>query len=147
MRLVYLTVRFPDDYYPVRLSEYRRAHDHPGRPRRCVRLVPLQIPAHDPSTPSDTLANDARPQSDATLTIRVIKSFTFRTEKSLVLQHLDLTKLTVGELKALVSKGSSLNPPFAWILIFRIIAIATQPGWKPYRLTTYGESIAFIGSS
>jgi len=68
----------------------------------------------------DTLANEARPLTDATLTVRIIKSFTFRTEKSLVLQHLDLTQTTVGQLKELARK-----------------AVATQAGWKPYRSVTY----------
>lgn len=53
----------------------------------------------------DTLRNEALPRTDATLTIRIIKSFTFRTEKSLVLQHLNLEELTVGELKDIARKG------------------------------------------
>jgi len=66
------------------------------------------------------LATEARPKTDATLTIRIIKSFTFRTEKSLVLQHINLEKITVGQLKELVKQ-----------------AVASQPGWKAYRSATY----------
>ncbi|KAI0050039.1 hypothetical protein FA95DRAFT_1537109 [Auriscalpium vulgare] len=68
----------------------------------------------------DTLTNLAQPKSAATLTIRVIKSFEFRTERSLVLRPVNLEKTTVGELKDIVRE-----------------AIRTQPGWKPYRTTTF----------
>jgi len=62
------------------------------------------------------LANEAKPQNDATLTVRIIKSFKYRTERSLVLHHVDLTSTTVAQLKQAA-----------------IQAIASQPGWKPYR--------------
>jgi len=64
----------------------------------------------------DDLTNLTRPLSSSTITIRVIKSFTYRTEKSLVLHELDLEHTTVRQLKDKV-----LN------------AVATQSGWKPYR--------------
>lgn len=54
---------------------------------------------------SDQLTNLAVPLSAATITVRVIKSFEYRTEKSLVLRALDLEKMTVGELKARVQHG------------------------------------------
>ncbi|KAH9483794.1 UPF0538 protein C2C4.04c [Psilocybe cubensis] len=62
------------------------------------------------------LTNHLRPNDDATLTVRVIKSFKFRTERSLVLHHIDLNTTTVAQLKELAKQ-----------------AVATQPGWKPYR--------------
>ncbi|KAG8925991.1 hypothetical protein FRC03_005918 [Tulasnella sp. 419] len=65
---------------------------------------------------SDVLTNLAKPVTSATLTIRVIKSFTFRTEKSLVLHDVNLETLTVGQLKEQVRQ-----------------AVKTLPGWKPYR--------------
>ncbi|CAZ83481.1 unnamed protein product [Tuber melanosporum] len=40
-----------------------------------------------------------RPLTSATLTIRVIKNFPYRTAKNLVLHNLDLTTLTSGDLK------------------------------------------------
>ncbi|CUS07163.1 unnamed protein product [Tuber aestivum] len=40
-----------------------------------------------------------RPLTSATLTIRVIKNFPYRTAKNLVLHNLDLTTLTSGALK------------------------------------------------
>ncbi|KAJ6547286.1 hypothetical protein B0H19DRAFT_1266227 [Mycena capillaripes] len=64
----------------------------------------------------DQLSNTALPKSSATLTVRVIKSFEYRTEKSLVLHHVNLETTTVGELKDLARA-----------------AVTTQPGWKPYR--------------
>ncbi|KAI0637341.1 hypothetical protein C8Q77DRAFT_1097119 [Trametes polyzona] len=68
---------------------------------------------------SDIPVNLAVPKTDATLTVRVIKSFEYRTEKSLVLHHLNLETTTVGQLKETVRQ-----------------AIQTQPAWKPYRNTT-----------
>ncbi|CAL1703820.1 unnamed protein product [Somion occarium] len=65
---------------------------------------------------SDVTLNLALPKTDATLTVRIIKSFEFRTEKSLVLHHVNLESTTVGQLKDLVRQ-----------------AIHTQTGWKPYR--------------
>ncbi|KAM5535555.1 hypothetical protein V8D89_010722 [Ganoderma adspersum] len=64
----------------------------------------------------DTPTNLTLPRTDATLTIRVIKSFEYRTERSLVLHHINLEENTVAQLKEKVRQ-----------------AIQTQPGWKPYR--------------
>ncbi|KAJ4480465.1 hypothetical protein C8J55DRAFT_605865 [Lentinula edodes] len=65
---------------------------------------------------SDIPTNLARPKTSATLTVRVIKSFRYRTERSLVLQDINLETTTVGQLKDISRQ-----------------AIQTQPGWKPYR--------------
>ncbi|KAN0115958.1 Uncharacterized protein family UPF0538 [Russula decolorans] len=64
----------------------------------------------------DTLTNLARPRTSSIVTVRVIKSFEFRTERSLVLRDIDLDTTTVGDLKEIARN-----------------AIQTQPGWKPYR--------------
>lgn len=61
--------------------------------------------SHD--SPVDPLTNTLRPLTDAVLTIRVIKSFEYRTTKNVILHHVDLTSLTVGALKELVQKGPS----------------------------------------
>jgi hypothetical protein len=50
------------------------------------------------SSPHDPLSSELQPVTNATLTIRCIKSFEYRTEKNLVLKGLDLTTLTAGEL-------------------------------------------------
>lgn len=57
---------------------------------------------------SDQLTNLAAPLSAATITVRVIKSFEYRTEKSLVLHGLDLEHTTVGELEERVRNGGCL---------------------------------------
>ncbi|KAF8892690.1 hypothetical protein BD779DRAFT_1798686 [Infundibulicybe gibba] len=62
------------------------------------------------------LSNTALPKTSATLTVRIIKSFEFRTERSLVLHKIDLENTTVGQLKDIARQ-----------------AVLTQPGWKPYR--------------
>ena len=43
--------------------------------------------------------------SSATLTLRVIKSFPYRTSKNLVLRDVDLDKVSVAELKTLAQHG------------------------------------------
>jgi len=65
---------------------------------------------------SDVLTNLAQPKTAATLTLRIIKSFEYRTEKSLVLHNINLETTTVGQLKDIARQ-----------------AVQTQPGWKPYR--------------
>jgi hypothetical protein len=54
---------------------------------------------------SDILTNLNKPKTDATLTLRIIKSFEFRTERSLVLHSVDLETTTVGTLKAMAQQG------------------------------------------
>ncbi|ADV24655.1 cytoplasmic protein [Cryptococcus gattii E566] len=62
----------------------------------------------------EPLATELHPISDATLTVRVIKSFEFRTQKSVILKNLDLRTLTVGALMDLVreevKKGAGFKP-------------------------------------
>ncbi|KAF5357834.1 hypothetical protein D9756_001806 [Leucocoprinus leucothites] len=70
----------------------------------------------EPSEISSTTTNLTRAKTSATLTVRIIKSFEFRTEKSLVLHNINLETTTVGQLKDIARQ-----------------AVQTQPGWKPYR--------------
>ncbi|KIK63845.1 hypothetical protein GYMLUDRAFT_40928 [Collybiopsis luxurians FD-317 M1] len=65
---------------------------------------------------SDVHTNLARPKTSAIITVRIIKSFQYRTERSLVLHDIDLETTTVGQLKEISRQ-----------------AIQTQSGWKPYR--------------
>lgn len=65
---------------------------------------------------SDVLTNVALPKTQATITLRVIKSFAYRTERSLILHMLNLEITTVGELQDMARR-----------------AIQTSSGWKPYR--------------
>jgi hypothetical protein len=58
-------------------------------------------------SPHELLASERKPVTDATLTIRIIKSFEYRTMKPLVLKDLDLTTLTVGELLEKCKAGKS----------------------------------------
>ncbi|KAI3610481.1 cytoplasmic protein [Moniliophthora roreri] len=70
----------------------------------------------------DEHTNVARPKTNAIITVRIIKSFTYRTEKSLVLHDLNLLTTTVGQLKDIARQ-----------------AIQTQSGWKPYRNVQLGQ--------
>lgn len=54
---------------------------------------------------SEVLASEVRPRTDATMTVRIIKSFEYRTERNLVLHHINLEKTTVRELKDIVNQG------------------------------------------
>jgi hypothetical protein len=93
---------------------------------------------------ADVLTNVALPTTSATLTLRIIKSFEYRTERSLVLHGVNLETTTAGELKNiarqgivfLLSVGPYIEPGF-------IIAVQIQPGWKPYRNVVLGMS--FVG--
>ena len=58
---------------------------------------------------SDIPTNEAVPRSHATLTIRIIKSFEFRTEKSLVLKDVNCEETTVGQLKEKAKNGASTS--------------------------------------
>ncbi|RPB03343.1 hypothetical protein L873DRAFT_1761191 [Choiromyces venosus 120613-1] len=59
-----------------------------------------------------------RPLTTATLTIRIIKNFPYRTAKNLVLHNLDLTTLTSGALKERVRSE---------------VPVAAGGGWKAYK--------------
>ncbi|KAG9069792.1 hypothetical protein KI688_009117 [Linnemannia hyalina] len=72
------------------------------------------------TTTNDPLSNTLAPSTAATLTIRVIKSFEYRTSKNLVLHNIDLTTTNVGQLRALI-----------------IEKIKTAPGWKPYQTVVF----------
>ncbi|KAF8212522.1 cytoplasmic protein [Mycena galopus ATCC 62051] len=79
------------------------------------------------------LSNTARPKTSATLTVRIIKSFEFRTEKSLVLHNINLETTTAGELKNLARAGTKSARPSPFSPVLLILAISNQSGWKPYR--------------
>ncbi len=55
---------------------------------------------------SDVLTNVARPKTAATITLRIIKSFEYRTEKSLVLHNVNLETTTIGQLKDSAREGT-----------------------------------------
>src|SRR5260221_8721418 len=59
----------------------------------------------------DTLTNLARPKTSAIITVRVIKSFEFRTERRLVLRDINLETTTVGGLKEIVRNGRLVYAP------------------------------------
>lgn len=91
--------------------------------------------------PSDILANVALPNTEATITVRVIKSFEYRTERNLVLHKLNLPVTTVGDLKNIAKEGvfnpamtMYRRPSNAWP------AIQSGPPWKPYRNAALGYS-------
>jgi hypothetical protein len=58
------------------------------------------------SSDEDVLVNLAKPVTSATITVRVIKSFEYRTEKSVVLHDINLEDVTVAQLKDIVKKGT-----------------------------------------
>lgn len=68
---------------------------------------------------SHILTNKAVPGTEATITVRVIKSFEYRTERSLVLHKLNLETTTVGGLKEIVRQCTLdycwIQPPISLI--------------------------------
>ena len=97
---------------------------------------------------NDTLTNLARPKTSATITVRVVKSFEFRTERSLVLRDINLETTTVGGLKEIVRTGGFVYAPPSRFLNRPPVSIAiqTQPGWKPYRSAHFGLPIPLCHS-
>ncbi|KLO11999.1 hypothetical protein SCHPADRAFT_915788 [Schizopora paradoxa] len=70
----------------------------------------------EPGTISDVLTNEAVPKTSATITVRIIKSFEYRTEKNLVLHSLNLETTTVAALKDIARQ-----------------IILADAKWKPFR--------------
>ncbi|KAJ7063048.1 hypothetical protein C8F01DRAFT_1131298 [Mycena amicta] len=58
------------------------------------------------------MLNEALPKTSATLTLRVIKSFVYRTERSLVLHNVDLETTTVAQLKDMARRAIATWKPF-----------------------------------
>lgn len=58
---------------------------------------------------AESLTNQARPQTNATITVRIIKSFKFRTERSLVLHNVNLITTTVTLLKEMAKQGQYMS--------------------------------------
>ncbi|KAG8904326.1 hypothetical protein FRB99_001911 [Tulasnella sp. 403] len=92
----------------------------------------------------NTSTNLAKPPTAATLTIRVIKSFEFRTEKSLVLHDLNLETTACGELKDKVAQSpiesSALDA--ADVQIPEVQKESNSRGTIPRRQPTYPPSSA-----
>ncbi|WWC85680.1 uncharacterized protein L201_000546 [Kwoniella dendrophila CBS 6074] len=76
--------------------------------------VPEYNPQHEEN--HQILGSERNPITNATLTIRIIKSFEFRTQKSMVLKGINLELITVNELMNLVREE-----------------VKKQSGYKPYR--------------
>lgn len=53
-----------------------------------------------------TLTSAISPIASGTLTVRIIKSFEFRTERSLVLHNVNFETTTVGRLKEVAQQGT-----------------------------------------
>jgi len=64
------------------------------------------------SSMADPLTSTLRPVTDSLLVVRVIKSFSYRVVKNLVLPHIDLTATTIGDLKKRVNEEIQKHPGF-----------------------------------
>jgi len=90
--------------------------DAPPKPPRIDAPAPPPPDTAAASSHYDPLTSTTRPLESATITVRIIKSFEYRTQKALVLKELNLKETTVQD------------------LIDRCVqAIKTAPGFKPYR--------------
>jgi hypothetical protein len=74
------------------------------------------------------------------LTVRLIKSFEYRTFKNLLMRDVD-TSLTVAEFKERIKQGMSST--FSSIIqqLTRMLAMKTTSGMKPFLNVPYGKSI------
>jgi hypothetical protein len=71
----------------------------------------------------EPLSSELRPKTDATLTIRIIKSFEFRTQKSMVIKGVNLDEETVGGLMQRVRDCKCSQ-------IGRISSLLRGEGWE-----------------
>jgi hypothetical protein len=81
--------------------------------------------------------NLARPKTSAIITVRVIKSFDFRTERSLVLRDINLETTTIGYLKTIVRDGDNTTP----LTSFASTRLPLRPK-QPFRPSPGGSLIA-----
>jgi hypothetical protein len=58
---------------------------------------------------SQPLASARNPQTSATITVRIIKSFEYRTFKAMVLKEVNLEEMTVGQLMDKVREGECFS--------------------------------------
>ena len=102
---------------------------------------PLQLLRPTMATEQEVLTNEAIPRTTATLTIRIVKSFEFRTERHLILHSVNCEATTVGQLKELARQSEFLfSNKSTDCRLTPGQAIQTQSGWKPYRNVTLGMS-------
>lgn len=69
----------------------------------------------------DPLTSTTRPLESSTITVRIIKSFEYRTQKALVLKEINLKEMTV---QGLIDRCME--------------EIKTRPGFKPYKTLKLG---------
>lgn len=104
-------------------------------------------------TTHEALTNTLRPLTDCFLTLRIIKSFEFRTTKNLLLPHVDVTKVTVGELKdicrerAFLSRFSLFHDVNEMLTLPQPTEVKTAPGFKAYRTCQLGTFSFSLSSS
>lgn len=98
-----LTRKFPCLIHPLLFAVFTVSIKSQHLTTQYAMSAPSSDFEHEP------LATELHPISDATLTVRVIKSFEFRTQKSVILKNLDLRTLTVGVLMDLVREGKCLR--------------------------------------
>lgn len=108
--------------------------------QRRIRLYLIYRPAPAFRVMSVVLTNVARPRTSATLTVRIIKSFQFRTERSLVLHDINLDTTTVGQLKDTARQGKMSSQVLNYPYQLHWLAVLSLSGWKPYRNVVLGES-------
>jgi Uncharacterized conserved protein (DUF2340) len=114
-----------------------------------ARLLPGGFHAFKPTYGDDSspVTNTQRPNTDAVITVRVIKSFEYRTMKALVLKSVDLTKMTVEELKERCRAGKEHTSEFFYEADTELSALLAEikstPSFKALRsaVASLGEYI------
>jgi len=112
--------------------------------------APANAPAAAPAAAAGSDLVTEQHIHDATITIRLVKSFEYRTVKPLVLHNIDLTTLTPIGLLELVAEGTprrfgrnvkvSAEALAGSCAGDGCTAVATRPGYKPFRNVEYGTA-------
>ncbi|KAI9632092.1 cytoplasm protein [Dioszegia hungarica] len=88
-----------------------------SEPTPLATSTPASAPAHGENTYDPLRSDEAfHPLNNATITVRIIKSFEYRTFRGMVLKGVNLGEVTVGELMERCKRD-----------------IKTAPGYKAYR--------------
>jgi hypothetical protein len=106
---------------------------------------PCRISQMAENSQTDPLTNTTKPNTNATITVRIIKSFEYRNFKNLVLHNLNLETIKTDELLALCQQRVyiSLFGLIHYLVWFAssacLLEISSAPGWKMLQNVALGK--------
>ena len=99
---------------------------------------PCPFPTANMLAQSEILTNLSHPPTSATLTLRIIKSFEYRTERSLILHNVNLETITVGQLKEIARE--SIQHPVHHFTILNIVFVVSSSDTTRVEALSYGQT-------